>query len=189
MNGFFTQTQPLSTDKRTDYAITTQSSIEANMTVRTKVAYLDLPIHGDCKQGDKVHDQNGPEDGHVEQLEEGADRADDRTLGHRVPELELGQAAHERLEFATLGPAPVCWQLGALLIVQVQFRIDLGREEGNEQVQVVDAQRVGDNVPALLREHPQQEQENQDDGRAPSQSRVRCQSVQLALVYLQGVSD
>lgn len=149
-------------------------------------AYLDLSIHGDGKQGDKVHDQDWPEDGHVEQLEEGAHRADDSTLGHRVPELELGQTTHKRLELAALRAAAVCGQLRSLVIVQVQFRVDLGREEGDEQVQVVDAQRVRHDVPALFREDAQQEQEDQHDGAAPSNPCVRCQPVQLALVYLQG---
>jgi len=42
--------------------------------------YLDLPLHGDAEERDEVHDEDGPEDGDVEELKEGADERDDSGL-------------------------------------------------------------------------------------------------------------
>ena len=39
-------------------------------------AHLDLPLHGDAKERDEVHDEDGPEDGDVEEIEEGANEGD-----------------------------------------------------------------------------------------------------------------
>ncbi len=65
-------------------------------------AHLDLPLHGDAEERDEVHDEYGPEDGDVEELEEGAGKGDDRGLGGRVPELELWQPSDEGPELVRL---------------------------------------------------------------------------------------
>ena len=45
-------------------------------TKRRDLVYLDLPLHGDAKERDEVHDEDGPEDGDVEEIEEGANEGD-----------------------------------------------------------------------------------------------------------------
>lgn len=50
---------------------------------------------------------------------------------------------------------------------------------------MVDAQRVRNDVPSLVDEYPQEKDQYEDDGRNPSEFRVRCQSVQERLVRLQ----
>ena len=59
---------------------------------------LDLPPHGQEHQDQPVHHQNGPEDGQVEDLAPAAEESNADGAGGRVPELELGEAAHEGLE-------------------------------------------------------------------------------------------
>lgn len=65
--------------------------------------HFNLALHGDAEQRDEVHDQNGPEDGDVEAVEEGADDGDNCALGHRQPELELRQSSDEGAELLS-GP-------------------------------------------------------------------------------------
>ena len=65
-------------------------------------SYLNLTLHGDAEERDEVHDQDGPEDRHVEKLKEGADEGDEGGLGGGVPELELGQPADEGPELLVL---------------------------------------------------------------------------------------
>lgn len=61
--------------------------------------YLNLPLHGDAEQRDKVHNQNRPEHGHVERIEKGTDDSDHGALAHGVPELKLRQPPNERPKF------------------------------------------------------------------------------------------
>lgn len=49
-----------------------------------------------------VHDQNGPEDGNVEEVEECAEEGDCNSPGGPVPELELGEATNEGLKLFIL---------------------------------------------------------------------------------------
>ena len=64
--------------------------------------HLYLPLHGDAEEGDEVHDEDGPEDRDVENLEKGTAEGDDCGLGGRVPELELRQPPDERTELLAL---------------------------------------------------------------------------------------
>ena len=61
-----------------------------------------MSLHRDDEEGDEVHDEDGPEDRDVEELEEGAAEADERRLRRRVPKLELGQPSDEGAELFVL---------------------------------------------------------------------------------------
>lgn len=50
---------------------------------------LDLSLHRDAEEGEEVHDQDRPEDGNVEEFEEGTAESDHGRFGGGVPELEL----------------------------------------------------------------------------------------------------
>ena len=65
-------------------------------------AHLDLSLHRDDEEGDEVHDEDGPEDRDVEELEEGAAEADERRFRRRVPKLELWQPSDEGAELFVL---------------------------------------------------------------------------------------
>ena len=58
---------------------------------------FDLPLHGDEEEHEPVHEEDGPEDGHVEEGEEGHRQADHEGLAAGVPKLELRQPTHEGL--------------------------------------------------------------------------------------------
>ncbi len=51
-----------------------------------------MPLHGDAEECDKVHDEDGPEDGNIEEFEEGAGEGDQGGLRGGVPKFELWQA-------------------------------------------------------------------------------------------------
>ena len=73
-----------------------------NNVISCRLYHLDLSLHRDDEEGDEVHDEDGPEDRDVEELEEGAAEADERRLRRRVPELELGQPPDEGAELLVL---------------------------------------------------------------------------------------
>lgn len=105
---------------------------------------LNLAAHRQDKEDDPVDDENGPEDGDVEDGEPAADEADGDCAGRGVPELELGEAADKGAELVVLfcGKAVACVAvLKAFVLGErgVEFR----GEEGEEQVQEVDAEGVG----------------------------------------------
>lgn len=120
------------------------------------------------EQHEPVHDQYRPEDRHVEDLEPAAPERNDDSAGGRVPELELGQSADEGAELLVLlgGERPD----RAVLHVVVHGlvgRVELGLQEGEEQVEQVDAERVCDDVPALRDEDADEEEEDGDAGADP----------------------
>ena len=59
---------------------------------------LNLPPHGQKHQDQPVHHQHRPEDRQVENLAPAASERNADGAGSGVPELELGEAAHEGLE-------------------------------------------------------------------------------------------
>ncbi len=83
----------------------------------TSFPYFYLSLHGDAEQRDKVHDQDRPEHGDVEKLEEGAEEGDDGGLRGRVPELELRQPPDERAELFVLPRR----QLEAVVVVSLEL--------------------------------------------------------------------
>lgn len=99
---------------------------------------------GQHKEHHPVNDQDGPEDRDVENREPTADEADEDGAGGGVPELELGQTADEGAELVVLlgrqagGGVPV---LKALILRE--GGVELGLQEEEEEVQEVDAERVG----------------------------------------------
>lgn len=111
------------------------------------IAVLDhtlyLPPHGQEHQDQPVHHQHRPEDRQVENLAPTArEREGDRAC-RGVPEFELRQASHEGLEFLV----GFCGQRGGLACghavfhVRVAFErgVEFGRDEGEEEVEEVDA--------------------------------------------------
>jgi len=109
---------------------------------------LDLSLHGDSEEDEEVHDEDGPEDGHVEDGEEGADHGDEYSLRAAVPELELGEAADEGPELLRVGRR----QLRSVLVVRIisVYRwINFRRQKGNEQIQMINSKSIRDYVPTL----------------------------------------
>lgn len=73
-----------------------------------------------------------------------------------------------------------------VLFCEVGFvgRVELGREEGEEEVEQVDEECVADNVPALGEDDAQHEEEEQTSGGRPSVERIRRGGVEECLVPL-----
>ncbi|KAI3476043.1 hypothetical protein L1887_62441 [Cichorium endivia] len=170
---------------------------------------LDLPAHGDGEEDAEVHEQNGPEDGDVEGGRGGCQEREDDGLGGREPELELGQATNEgsKLVVSRLAveaasedaahEAAGCSALGVgsgkarfalldVLFCQILLvrRVELGREEGEEEVEEVDEERIAYDVPSLREDDAQHEEHQQASGGAPSVERVGGGDVEERLVSL-----
>lgn len=144
---------------------------------------LNLLSHRQNKEDQPVHDQNGPEDGHVEDLEEGAEEGDGDCARGPVPEFELGEAADEGLELLVLlGRESADGAVLHLIVEGVVGRIELGLKEGEEEVEQVDAQSVRDDIPSLSKKDAQEEEEQGDAGADPSVQHKGRRLVQEGLV-------
>jgi hypothetical protein len=110
-----------------------------------------------------------------------------------VPELELGKTAHEWLELV----GRLCREVTTTALLHVfgglKTRVELGRDEGEEKVQEVDAERVCDcedkvsgklmagdgtweehtDIPALSEEDAQAEHQEDDTSCSPAVCLVR----------------
>ena len=107
---------------------------------------------GKHKEYNPVHDQDGPEDRHVEDLEPGAEEGDADSAGRAVPELELGQPADERAELLVLlGRQTARRPIFHLAVYRIVGRVELGRQEGEEHVKEVDPERVGHCSPLAIK--------------------------------------
>lgn len=94
------------------------------------------------EKDDPVHDEDGPENRHVEDLKPAAQKGDTNGAGGCVPEFEFGQAADEWAELLIL----LCRQATSTSIFHVHRAIEgldggveLGLEESQEQVEQIDA--------------------------------------------------
>lgn len=137
------------------------------------------------EEHEPVHDQDGPEDGDVKDLEPRAHEADDDGAGGPVPELELGKAADEGLELLVLLGREGAGAAALHLVVGgVVRRVELGGEEGEEKVEEVDAESVGDDVPALGDDDTEEEKDEGDAGADPSVEDEGGRLVEESLVSL-----
>lgn len=144
---------------------------------------LDLFSHGKNEEDNPVHDQHGPEDGHIKDLEPTAHKRDEDGSGGPVPELELGESSNEGLELLILLGGESAHGAILHLIVDLFVRgVKLGLQEGQEQVQQVDAERIGNDVPALREQDSKEEEEEADNGADPSVEDKGGRLVQQSLV-------
>ena len=74
---------------------------------------------------------------------------------------------------------------GARTAVDFPCRVDFWRKESEEQIEVVNAECVGDNVESLNVHNAAHVQESEHDGADPSHRRVWCGQVEKSLVLLQ----
>jgi len=107
-----------------------------------------LSFHGEHEQHNEIHNEYRPEHGNVEELKECTTHRNEDRLRCRVPKLELGQSSHERSKLFSLSGRQ---RWATLFVFAIHFPggIDFGCEKGDEQIQMIDAERVGDYVEAL----------------------------------------
>lgn len=99
---------------------------------------------GQDKEDEPVHDKDGPEDGDVEDVEPAADERNDDGSSCLVPELELGEAADEWPEFfVLLGRQTARGPVFHFIVENVVGGVKLGLQEGEKQVEQIDAERIG----------------------------------------------
>lgn len=97
------------------------------------------------KENQPVHDQDGPENRHVEDGEPGADKGNANGSGCPVPELEFRKTSDERLEFfVSVGWEGANRAIFHLVIQSVARRVEFRLEEGQEKVQKIDSQGISD---------------------------------------------
>lgn len=91
-----------------------------------------------------------------------------------LPELEFGKAADEGAELV----GSTGWESGAVL----DLRVNLGREEANQEVKQVDTEAVGDDIEALNQVHAYGVDENDYETGDPTVEDVWDSFVQQVLV-------
>ena len=147
-----------------------------------------LKLTGQAEENQPVYNEDRPEDGQVEDLEPTAEKSDSDGLGRRVPELELWETAHERPELLVLLGREAARVSVLHTLILLQRGVKLGRKEGEEEVEQIDAERVGDDVPALSKEDAQAKQEEKHTGANPPVGVVGCGLVEIRLEHLLCVS-
>lgn len=97
-----------------------------------------------AEQNQPVDHQDGPENRQVENLKPAAQKSNGNGLGGAVPELELWEPPHKgpELVFFFCGESRRAAFLHALILFERW--VEFGRDEGEEQVQEVDTERVCD---------------------------------------------
>lgn len=103
-----------------------------------------------------------------------------------MPELEFGETADERTELVVLlhGQAGSGGVAVFQTLILRQGWVELGLQEEEEEVEQVDAEGVGYDVPSLGEDDSQEEDEEEDDGAGPA---VGCEwggGVEVGLVLL-----
>jgi hypothetical protein len=151
---------------------------------------LDLLAHGKEEEQEPVHDQDGPEDWDVEELEPAAEKANGDGASGPVPELELGKATDEGLELLVrLGGQGADGTVLHVIVELVVGGVELGLQEGEEEVEEVDTERISDDVPSLGQKDTKEEENQTHAGADPSVQNIRRRLVQESLVLLElGVS-
>lgn len=166
-------------------------------------------LTGQDKEDHPVHDQDGPEDGNVEDFEPGAEERDGNSTSGPVPELELRKTADEGSElFVALGRQGTNAVLHVVLEVIVGG-VELRLEEGKEQVEQVDTERIGDcgeervsesqdtgtssfwlrtDVPSLCDKDADEEENQSDASTDPAVHDIGRRLVKQSLVLLLRVS-
>ena len=104
-----------------------------------------------------------------------------------MPELELGQPSDERPELLILlrrerTPLPIV-SVFEPLVLRKRW-VELRLQEGEEEVQEVDTQTVGNNVPALCENDAQGEEDEEGDCERPAVGDVRGEGVEVGLIFL-----
>jgi hypothetical protein len=141
------------------------------------------------EQYQPINHQDRPKHRQIENLKPARHKAADDHPGGAVPELELGQPADEGAKLLVLlggeGAALAVARAAVLqALVLRQGRVKLGLQEGEEEIQQVDAQAVGDDVPALREEDAQEEGDEEEDGTGPAVGHVGGRGVEVGLVFL-----
>jgi len=63
---------------------------------------IDPLLHRQDKKYDKVDEEDGPEDRHIEKRKERQSQGDDNSFGARVPEFEFGKLSNDGFELVNL---------------------------------------------------------------------------------------
>lgn len=145
---------------------------------------LDLSSHRQHKQNYPVNNQHRPEDGDIEDGKPRANKGNGNGASGRVPELELRQTADEWPEFLVLlgreaGGSGVT-VLKALILGK--RGVEFGSQESEEEIQEINAERVGDDIPALRKENAQEEDEEEHAGTNPAVGCVRGRGIEVGLI-------
>lgn len=70
-----------------------------------------------------------------------------------------------------------------------QAGVELGLQKGEKEVEEVDPETVGDDVPALSDDYAKEEQEKECAGADPAVGYIRCGFIEIGLVLLRRLLD
>lgn len=98
---------------------------------------------GEDEQHKPVHQENGPENRDVEDLEPAAHEGDGDGASGRVPELELGETSDEGPELLVLlGRESANSSILHIVVERIVRGVKLGLEEGEEEVEEIDSESI-----------------------------------------------
>jgi hypothetical protein len=103
-----------------------------------------------------------------------------------VPEFKLWQTSYERPKLLVLlgrQRAPSLAVLEPLVLVEAGIKLRL--QEREEEVEQVDAQTIGDDVPAPGEDYAEEEEDEEGAGCRPAVGDVGGRFVEVGLVYLE----
>lgn len=107
-------------------------------------SHIEIRLTRQAKQNQPVYNQYGPENRQIEDLVPAADETQRNGLGSVIPEFEFRQPPHKRTELVVLlGGQPTRSAILHTLIL-LERGIEFWRQEGEEEIEEVDAQRVRD---------------------------------------------
>lgn len=91
---------------------------------------FELSFHCNNKEHDKIHDQNWPEDWHIEKFKESTCKCHNCGTCCPPPKLEFGQSSNKRLKFRLV----IRWQAASIFVIfiVVCHWLNFGCKKGNK---------------------------------------------------------
>lgn len=110
---------------------------------------LDLPPHGEGEQKNPINNKDGPKNGNISCLNPGCDKCNENGSGGTVPEFKFRQSPDKGSKLLILLCGQSTRTSRLKLVILFKRRVKFRCEEGEEQVQKINAERVADNIPSL----------------------------------------
>jgi hypothetical protein len=148
------------------------------------------PLTCQTEQNQPINHQDGPKHRQIEHVKPTRHKAPKNHPRGTMPELELGQPPDKRPELLILlggqgAPAGLSVRAAVLQpLILRQRRIEFRLQEGEKEVQQVDAQAVGDDVPPLGEDDAEEEEDEEEGGECPPVGDVGGGGVEVGLVLL-----
>eukprot|EP00043_Microstomoeca_roanoka_P005235 m.54463 g.54463 ORF g.54463 m.54463 type:complete len:197 (+) comp12871_c0_seq1:1931-2521(+) len=138
-------------------------------------------LHRYDEKQQEVQDKNGPENWNIEDFKEGRRKAKENGSLRKQPEFPFWKTTNKRPEFLVARRRKRRIGFG-FLGIQRNGRIEARRQEGDEQIQQIDTECIGNNVPALNDKDPDHKDNHADNSECPARSDPRRNRIHEELI-------